>query len=462
MRVIVSKLYRIHNITGKQPFQPYKENNVYKKIKYNITVKVDEGLLVHNTLTREMILLEDAEKDIFINSAYHKFNPMVLKYLIEHWFLVPVTVDDETICYLVKSGYKTSKNRNASTGMTSFTIFTTTTCNARCPYCYEYGIRKYSMNDDVAKDVAEYIKRKAQENISIRWFGGEPLCNHSTISSISSRLIRDGVSFTSSIVSNGLLFNIISDDTIINLWKLKSVQITIDGTHDNYNNTKNYVNTNTDPYTTVLDNISRLLNIGIRVIIRLNISNENVDDMIILVDELASRFGRKESFYAYPYPIFEGFGNPPYLPSDDTRVELYNNCIRVNEKIQDCGIGLNHEISHIKTHHCMADSGNSVVILPDGKLSLCQHHNENEMCGSIYDRHITREKEEEWSRQTADIPECHGCFYHPICYRLDKCPNEVQCSIGERNYIQYKARLAMLYSYNKWKSNHTNGENHKR
>lgn len=455
MQVIVNRLSSIHSITGRQPFSRDIE---YKKIQYHITSELEDGLLVYNTLTREMVLLSKEEKDIFLYSNYLELDQKLFVYLVEHWFLIPSTVDDVTICYLVKAGYKSSLNQNTISGKNAFTILTTTTCNARCPYCYEYGIRKYSMSDTVSKDVSQYIANNARGNISIRWFGGEPLCNHSVISTISSNLISNNVPFTSSIISNGLLFNDISDETIVDVWKLRSAQITIDGTHDNYNNTKRYIGADSDPYFSILNNINRLLDIGVRIIIRLNISNDNIDDMLVLVDELLFRFGEKENFQVYPYPIFEGFGNPPYTPSDDERLKLYNNCIRIHEKIHNLGLGLNHEVQHMKTHHCMADSGNSIVILPDGNLSLCQHYDENEICGSVYSKRINREKQKEWRKQTKDIPECRECFYHPICYRLEKCSNEAPCSNGERMYIKYKTKLSMQYSYHRWKSNQRNGE----
>ena len=113
-----------------------------------------------------------------------------------------------------------------------FTVFTTTGCNARCPYCYEHGIDAISMNNKVAIDTAKYINisRMPNTKIHLKWFGGEPLLNGDAINTICEYLINANVDFFSSITSNGYLFDKYTNEEIIEKWHLKRVQITLDGT----------------------------------------------------------------------------------------------------------------------------------------------------------------------------------------------------------------------------------------
>ena len=86
-----------------------------------------------------------------------------------------------------------------------FIIFTTTKCNAHCTYCYEEGIMAMTMIRKTAEDVAEYIMSHSNRDneVRIRWFGGEPLMNTEAIRTIADRLNEEGVDFTSEIFTNG-------------------------------------------------------------------------------------------------------------------------------------------------------------------------------------------------------------------------------------------------------------------
>ena len=61
----------------------------------------------------------------------------------------------------------------------------------------------------------------------------------------------------------------------MDVWALRQVQITLDGTHDVYNSVKGYVLPKEDPYLRVLNNVDNLLTEGISVSIRLNMDTHN-------------------------------------------------------------------------------------------------------------------------------------------------------------------------------------------
>lgn len=56
-------------------------------------------------------------------------------------------------------------------------VMPSTACNARCPYCYEEGHHARSMNGDVLLATINFVKTLLDkyENVSLVWFGGEPL-----------------------------------------------------------------------------------------------------------------------------------------------------------------------------------------------------------------------------------------------------------------------------------------------
>ena len=117
----------------------------------------------------------------------------------------------------------------------AFRILTTTACNAKCPYCYEKGIKTETMTLDMADKVAKFIEQQSTTNagITLEWFGGEPLVNPSVISVITRKLKNDGYIIKSAaLTTNGILFT----DELIEVakteWQLTNVQITLDGVNE--------------------------------------------------------------------------------------------------------------------------------------------------------------------------------------------------------------------------------------
>jgi UTP--glucose-1-phosphate uridylyltransferase len=83
--------------------------------------------------------------------------------------------------------------------------------------------------------------------------------------------------------SNGYLFDEKLVTKAVHSWNLEDIQITLDGTENVYNKTKNYIYKNTNAFKRVIDNIGLLLKAGVRVMIRLNIGEHNKEDLYELV-----------------------------------------------------------------------------------------------------------------------------------------------------------------------------------
>ena len=114
--------------------------------------------------------------------------------------------------------------------------------------------------------VTSISKKFNAKRIAIAWFGGEPLLEKELIRRVSHQIIDEvGVNnYNASITTNGSL---IDDDTIelFKECKITSVQITLDGTEEQYNLIKNYVNPQKFNYQTVITNIERCCKNGIFV-----------------------------------------------------------------------------------------------------------------------------------------------------------------------------------------------------
>ena len=366
--------------------------------------EIEEGKLLFNSLTKELLLLEDGEYPI--------------EYLFNHRFLVPIEHDDIKFVDEIRN---LTKMLFPIRGINSYTILTTTDCNARCFYCYEKGIEKISMDKSTALDVVDYIiaHKEKDKDVHLAWFGGEPLYNIDAINIITNKLKEKGINYTSSMISNGYLMDEETSKVAKENWNLKRIQITLDGTHDIYNRRKAYIYSD-DAFNRVINNIHHLLDREIRVTIRLNLDDRNYEDLKELIYYLTKEFNGNKYLNVYSHLIFQ-----TYWDNSEGRIkELYDKQNKISEYIYANKLARIKKLEDKpKINHCMADSGKSVVILPDGKLHMCEHINENETFGTIYDDKGYKEAHKLWCERYPIIEECKNCKLYATCIKLKHCPN---------------------------------------
>lgn len=409
---------------------------------YCVQAPVENGVLIFNSLTRELIHLSQEEYDHYLE----------LDYLKERWFLVPDETKEKEYADFVKLVFRTREKKSKE--ITGYTIFTTTDCNARCFYCFELGRSRVPMSNETATKVAQYIEDHCgNKRVNISWFGGEPLFNIEAIETICSELHRKGVQFTSIMVSNGYLFN---DETVrkaVDQWNLKNVQITLDGTEKVYNKTKAFIYRDSNPYEIVIANIGRLLDAGISVLIRLNMDLYNSEDLLNLVQELAQRYGGKQNLSVYAHHLFNADLSMSEMHTDeewekrDVAMRRLTDYISRNGLVSKAGVS-----KRITTRYCKADNGNAVTILPDGNIGLCEHYSENEFIGHIDHGTFDTATVMSWRETMPEIPECAECFYYLDCVKLKKCVTGRDCYRQLRQEHLRKTQRKMLCSYERWQA----------
>ncbi len=414
----------------------------YRLLRYTLSEEYGDGLLLQNAMTGELLKLDEKEKN-FINTLPRTV-PEEYNALIEKHFLVPMEYDEQKAVAQLRR-ILTALNR--SRDITGYTILPTTHCNARCFYCYECDYEHVHMTEERAHEVVQYMTDHSNgKKLSIGWFGGEPLVGVRIISQISRELTERGVEFTSSMISNGALFNEKLVKEAVDLWKLQSVQITIDGTEDIYNRVKDYVSMKGSPYRTVLRNIRLLSEAGIRVSIRINLGFHNEADTRLLISELSERFADCENVTMYVHELFEGEGTDPHLYTEEEKEHLRNLVTEFNDYAAEHGKYLKkHALPSLTTTHCMADNDSAVIIQPGGELTKCEHSAAVENFGSIYSGEWDQENLREW-KQHAILKECESCPLYPSCIYPAKCPSTGECRAGMKRKKLEEVRESMLYA----------------
>lgn len=398
----------------------------YRLMNYTLQSECDDGTLLYSVVTSEMVLISDDDFDIRTLPA--TYSPAMDELIGKH-FLVPMDFDEKKSVDQLRLILRKINKKNEVTG---YTILPTTSCNARCFYCYESGFPKQTMSEDTAKEVLNYIASHCiKKQLDITWFGGEPLVGEKIIDFISHQLIENGFKFSSKMVSNAYLFDKSIIEKASSLWNLKSVQITLDGTEDEYNKAKNYQGVTGSPYQRVLGNINLLLDAGIQVVVRLNLAEYNIGNLSQLVDELQKHFGERKGFQAYVHLIYNGVGYNPLTSTTKSEDQLYQEAISIEDKLIACGLSFGlQKLPELRSIHCMADNEGCVIIFPDGKLTKCENSSPGDAFGDIFGNKY--ESKVNIHREYSAPTGCDLCPLYPYCLHLKVCPEEGKCTSFRR------------------------------
>ncbi|RHP47076.1 radical SAM protein [Clostridium sp. AF32-12BH] len=435
MEIIKSSNKTIFNILGEQIYYLRYE---YRKSYYQYKTNYNDVVLLENTLTQQIIAMSKQE--------YENPTDEIRSFLVRNWYMLPNDVAEKTLSHMVESSFKYRNKADYHGIIDSFVIFTTMKCNANCPYCYEKGRSQPTMTMELATDVVKFIESKHGDNqVNLHWFGGEPLVNSDIITYICGKLSADNVPYKSHMISNGFLFNSLDMDMVVNKWKLKDVQITLDGTEEEYNKIKAFNGHFSEGFKTVISSIHKLVDNGIQVTIRMNQSHKNYKNLIELTNYIANEFSDKVSAYAHPL-----FADKNNKLTDEEWSQTYEGYIQLDKALKECKLRGIQGVSTLRPHHCMADSDHMVCITSEGKLTLCEHFSETEIVGDIWNGITDTDLVNEWKEPAPELDECATCWKYPKCFKLKKCEVSDECKYGAIKFEEYLEDQAIRITYKRY------------
>lgn len=140
-----------------------------KKSKYNFLLKVDENVVIYNSYSNSLALLDIDDIEMYDKIEERKELPKKYNELKDMNFVVDDDTDElSRIKYeLLSSRYNTSN--------LSLTIAPTLACNFNCSYCYEKNAEnKKSMNNSTENSIIKFISEQIERlnTLSISWYGG--------------------------------------------------------------------------------------------------------------------------------------------------------------------------------------------------------------------------------------------------------------------------------------------------
>ncbi len=443
MRTILAAKENVAKLWG----HPKPKDTAYRLMKYLLRVEVEDGVLLHNVVTRQLILLTKEEAESLSNLPA---NPTeLMQELIADHFLVPEDFDEYRSVNQLRKIYQSRSTGNA---INHYVILPTTFCNAHCFYCYESDYPHVQMTAETADKLINYIdEHRRDKKVKLSWFGGEPLVGMARIDQISRGLRDRNVEYTSSMISNAYLF----DETVVRksveLWHLQDVQITLDGTEEVYNRVKAYVSARENPFLRVLHNIDLLSANEVHVNIRLNIDFYNKDDIRQLIEQLGKRYSGNKHISVYLNMLYSDQGFDPVHHSTDDVLELRDIIDGHTQRLKELKLGSDRiSIPSLQIRQCMADDPYAIEIQPDGSFCRCEHETITDAYGNLDKGILDSQKLLQWQEIIQRSPDCPDCWLYPACYLLRGClDSKTPCTIGlrEKTMGKYEELMKTVYQH---------------
>ena len=335
--------------------------------------------------------------------------------LIETYFLVPRGKDELALYAGILALMKVYGRREA---IRTYTILPTFACNARCVYCYEEGSVPLTMSAETEEQLVRYILDTCEKDkpLLIRWFGGEPLLCVNTIDRVSRALTEAGVDFSSSMVSNGSLITSEIVEKMTGPWKLRDIQISMDGAEEDYRRRKRYIEYR-GTYRGVMEAVSCMSAAGISVSIRCNVDEENLPSIPRYLEDMREGVENKERVSIYLSPLY----GARYGEND---LQIWREVLSLAPRIKAAGfrsLSEGDSALEFRIDHCMADKG-FPVIAPDGSLYPCEHCPPETRYGDIRTGVTDGKARSEYCRTDRIREKCRGCAFLPLCTPFATCP----------------------------------------
>ena len=420
-----------------------------KLSKYNFFYTLSENTketLIYNSRTNALAFIKNEnlpliqvpqDKPIVIKDEELKSN------LLSGGFIVDKDINELDLLKL-----KLLSSRFNTKGL-GLTIAPTLDCNFRCIYCYEKNsLHQQYMSNEVQERVFSFINKQADtlKNLSISWYGGEPLLALDVIENLSNKIIKlcseKNINYQASIITNG--YNLTKAYALkLKELNITSGQVTIDGTAEIHNSRRPLAD-GSKTFNTIIKNVKDCAEI-LNLTIRINTDKENApktDELLNILMQQGLK-GKVGVYLGFVDTINDCYEDSKCFTREGSSKLNFANEIKLIKK------GFNKDISHryprLYANSCGADCINAFVIAPDGLLYKCWNDIgiKEYAIGNI----DTDSKAQKYNRSlfntymtyvAPDDPQCSKCKLLPIC--MGGCPN-IRVKNNKNNCSEYMYNL---------------------
>ena len=432
----------------------------YKKSRFNAMSHTDSGeLILFNSYTGAIATFSKEEEGTVVAALKGETisDQELTKNLHEMGFLVSEQVDEMLRAeFLHQTQHRTDALH--------LSILPTEECNFRCIYCYE-NFPRGKMTDQARKGLQRFVQEKSTvlKNLSVSWYGGEPLLALDVIGELSESFIasskENDVDYSAEIATNGYYLSVEVFQQLLD-WQITRFMVTLDGPEDVHNSRRVH-REGGKSFQNIFDNLLEIAKLpgDFEMHLRVNFDNSNLGSMDSLIDLLSEHFAGDPRFQMYFRPVGRWGGkNDEHMPVCDSHT-ADTKVFELSESALQKGLNMSSYVENLLTPAgavCYCAKPTALVVSADGSLHKCTlaldeeinqigQINEDGSLDLDYDRLAF------WVTSGEEKDEvCQSCFFRPAC-QGNNCPfyrkatGQQPCSFEKK---QIKKVLNLIWQKN--------------
>lgn len=338
--------------------------------KFNTFFYHEDLMVGYNALSNEFIIIDKELFELYkaaVNekniSGLEEIHPSFFNHIKDRGFIIDKNVDE------IKSIKEMVTTIDEDDEAYQLIINPTMNCNFKCWYCYETHIKDSKMSsitiDKIISFINKILENKNLKKFHLSWFGGEPLLYYDkTILPILQKIHPlfklKNIEFSSNFTTNGLLINenILADCT---LFGIDHFQITLDGHRERHNKVR-FINKERGSYDEIVNNIKLTLKSRINVTVRINISEETLNDKVTeIINDFSDLSLENRKFLIFSFHK---------VWQEEKNIEKEMSKLIDKFKTHKLSTQTIDEIDHVR-NPCYADKKNQATINYNGEVFKC-------------------------------------------------------------------------------------------
>ena len=381
-----------------------------------------------STRTAKAVILKKALSEKIRREDWSSLTLDEFDFFKELEIIVP-ELEDELATMLARSHEAIANVKNLY-----HVIQPTSVCQLGCGYCgqtHQKGHLNAEHSDKLLLRLRDKLEKKQFNQVSISWFGSEPLTGYPQIQYLAPKLIALAeeyqCQYASNMVTNGLnLSEKIYFDLAKNLG-VTSIEVTLDGTAE-YHDNRRYTKQGKPTFNQILKNIVSIVNNPdydrkqCPISIRCNVDKHNEESVIPLINLLAEYRLQTKISHFYAAPV-HSWGNDAHLQSLEKQA-FANKEIEWFRHLLELGFTLPALLPQLTPIVCLSVVPNNEVIDAFGNVFDCtetpyvdRYNGTNYIQGNLSDNTIDGERPllSFYDQVAKEAYDCHTCVMLPVC-----------------------------------------------
>ncbi|MEO6175326.1 MAG: radical SAM protein [Flavobacterium circumlabens] len=276
-------------------------------------------VLLYSTISTTMTLIQLDLYHILMNNNLNEIDNDVLQELVKNKILV--SNDFNELDFIIKENKEAIKIDN----LLYQVISPSSNCQLGCGYCGQVHTKNgldENLNKKIIERIAKNLKAKEYKELGISWFGAEPLMGLLNIKKLSKELMElasgNNCSYSAKMITNGLSLKKDIFFDLVENYKVKDFEITLDGTEENHD-LRRHTKLKEKTFGLIFKNLKDIVSdakfdqLKCFIKVRCNVDGSNYKsafDLIELLDK--EKILNKISFYTAP---IHSWGNDAHLSS---------------------------------------------------------------------------------------------------------------------------------------------------